>query len=107
MSILTKGMYMPPSCYFCPMTNDGLYLCKANNPYRQLEDDCEERRPDWCPLVPVPPHGDLIDRDALEQDVQKRLLICDKNDNQFQRPYEVIRAIALSPAIIPAEEGET
>ncbi len=22
-------------------------------------------RPDWCPLVEVPPHGDLIDRDAL------------------------------------------
>ena len=54
----------------------------------------------------VPPHGRLIDADALELDSQKRLLICDKNDNQFQRPYEVIRAIALAPTVIPAEEGE-
>ena len=51
----------------------------------------------------VPSHGRLIDADALELDSQKRLLICDKNDNQFQRPYEVIRAIALAPTVIPAE----
>lgn len=24
-----------------------------------------------CPLVPVPPHGDLIDRDKLEKDIDK------------------------------------
>ena len=66
MSVCVKGMYLPPNCYFFPMTNDGFYLCKANNPYKQLEDDCEERRPNWCPLVEVPePHGRLIDADAL------------------------------------------
>lgn len=57
--------------------------------------------------VPVPPHGRLIDADALEQDAQKRLLMCNKNDNQFHKPYEIMRAIALAPTIIPAEEGET
>lgn len=66
MGIYINGMEMPPSCYFCPMTNDGFYLCKANNPYRQLEDDCEECKPQWCPLVPVPPHGRLIDAEAYE-----------------------------------------
>ena len=64
MSVCVKGMYLPPSCYFCPMTNDGLYICKANNPHKLLEEDCEERRPDWCPLIEVPePHGELIDMD--------------------------------------------
>lgn len=58
--VAIKNAVVPPSCYFCPMTNDGFYLCKANNPYRQLEDDCEERRPAWCPLVELPPHGRLI-----------------------------------------------
>ena len=48
----------------------------------------------------------LIDADALEQDAQKRLLMCNKNDNQFQKPYEVMRAIATAPTIIPAEEEE-
>ncbi len=61
---------------------------------------------DDCPLVPVPEHGDLIDRDAMEQDAQKRLLMCNQNDNQFQKPYEVMRAIALAPTIIPAEGGD-
>ena len=69
MDVLIKGMKMPQSCYFCPLTNDGFYLCKANNPYKYLEDDCEERRPDWCPLVHIPPqrlfnpkitNGDII-----------------------------------------------
>ena len=57
--------------------------------------------------ISVPPHGDLIDRDALEKEAQKRMLICGKNDNQFQMPYEIMRAIALAPTVIPAEEGET
>ena len=52
------------------------------------------------------PHGRLGDLDALEQDAQKRLLMCNKNDNQFQAPYEVMRAIALAPTIIPASEEE-
>ena len=56
--------------------------------------------------VPVPPHGRLIDADALELDAQKRMLLCAKNNNQFQKPYEVMRAIALAPTIIPAWEGE-
>lgn len=53
--------------------------------------------------VPLPQHGDLVDRDALEQDAQGRLVICNKYENQFQKPYEVMRAIALAPTIIPAE----
>lgn len=57
--------------------------------------------------VPVPEHGRLIDADALEKEAQKRMLICSKNDNQFQKPYEIMRAIALTPTIIPAEEVES
>ena len=53
MSVLIKGKNMPPNCYLCDLTNDGFYLCKATppHPYRSLENDCEERRPDWCPLI--------------------------------------------------------
>ena len=91
MGVFVKGMYLPPNCSFCPMTNDGFYLCKANNPHKQLEDDCEERRPNWCPLIEVPePHGDLIDRDALP------------------KPRAEWEDIVNAPTIIPAsEEGKT
>ena len=59
--ILIKGMEMPKSCACCDIACryyldhglDGLLakICRA-----------ESRLPD-CPLVPVPPHGDLVDRD--------------------------------------------
>ena len=62
-----------------------------------------ENRPSDCPLVPVSPHGDLIERDALEQDAQGRLLECDKYDNQFNKPFEIMRAIRVAPVIIPAD----
>ena len=51
MSILIRGMEMPESCYRCPMANDDFYLCGAIEKY--LENDSEERRPDWCPLIEV------------------------------------------------------
>ena len=117
MSEFLVKMEMPVTCCHCPLMgydpdiewNDGVrdvrgaYICVLTG---ELIDNTKLE--EHCPLVPVPPHGRLIDADALEQDAQKRLLMCDKNDNQFQRPYEVIRAIALAPTVIPAsEEGET
>ena len=63
MSVIVKGMEMPESCYRCPMANDDFYLCGATEKY--LENDSEERRPDWCPLIELPPHGRLIDADEL------------------------------------------
>ena len=52
-SVLIKGMAMPPSCYFCGLTDTSFINCEAFSPRRLLDDDCEERRPDWCPLVEV------------------------------------------------------
>lgn len=67
MSVLIKGMEMPKSCEKCPCkTADafGGLGCQATGyiPLRKVN----QNRPDWCPLVPVPPHGRLIDADALE-----------------------------------------
>ena len=105
MSVLIKGMKMPTSCQECPLKHRGfngsetVHYCYAI--CKEVSDDGEIDAA--CPLIPIPPHGDLIDRDALEQDAHKRLLMCNKNDNHFQKPYEVMRAIALAPTIIPAE----
>lgn len=106
MGVYIKGMKMPERCWDCDLCYDSFY-CKGLEVQFSDREDSEpsERRLSDCPLVPVPPHGRLIDADALEQDAQKRLLMCNKNNNQFQKPYEVMRAIALAPTIIPAEEG--
>ena len=74
MSVLIKGVGMPKNCAVCPfqVTLFGCSACIAVKEVRRIYEadlpgvDSEERRPSWCPLVPVPtPHGRLIDADAL------------------------------------------
>lgn len=68
-SVLIKGMEMPYCCVVCPfkeMYNDGL-LCKATNPYQYIPKFLHKRN-EKCPLVEVStPHGDLIDRNMLNE----------------------------------------
>ena len=91
MSILIKGMEMPTSCEKCEF-HDGWCLRLPG-----IVQAMNERRED-CPLVPVPPHGRLIDADAL---LKKCEFVCTDDD-------EDIRAVRYStiedaPTIIPAE----
>ncbi len=67
--IIIRGMEMPVSCFGCPLIvlqNDGGAHCKLTCT------SCKIRRinPD-CPLVDLPPHGDLIDRSALMEEHAK------------------------------------
>lgn len=87
MGVYVKGMGMPKSCSDCLFFVDGLYdandeLCSAclakedNSPwgcgYEEIDGiDHMARRMDYCPLVEVAePHGDLVDRDILEQELR-------------------------------------
>ena len=57
MSVLIRGMDMPESCWDCP-------CCNGENGYCQLRKEYVYGDiPRSCPLIPVPEHGDLIDRD--------------------------------------------
>ena len=70
MSVYIKGMEMPDRCFSCPMCDTdccgisrGSYI-----EYREVDVDVAMNgRPDWCPLVPVPEHGRLIDADVIIQ----------------------------------------
>ena len=62
MSVIVKDMEMPTGCLSCDFC-----IPFVDEPYcRRLMRRAEraKRLPD-CPIVPRPPHGDLIDRDAL------------------------------------------
>lgn len=61
MSILIKGMEMPTNCSACKFFDHG--DCELL-PYGDYIDDKHKRR-DNCPLIELPPHGRLIDADAL------------------------------------------
>lgn len=61
--ILIKGMEMPKNCFDCPACSKGPmdWHCSL------LEEVVYwgvERKPN-CPLIEIPPHGDLVDRNEL------------------------------------------
>ena len=96
MSVLIKGMEMPKSCEKCP-------FCIVNRHDRGDDSLCRlinkevftfmRSLPQDCPLVPVPPHGRLIDADALPRFGGRKGLIHSADvDN--------------APTIIEAEGGE-
>lgn len=62
MGVYVKDMEMPKSCWDCPCINGENGYCKLRKEY--VYGDISRS----CPLVPIPPHGDLIDRDALMKD---------------------------------------
>ena len=60
MSVLVKSMEMPQNCFDCLMSSFGLCNLIEGEPIGN-----PQKRLDNCPLVSVPPHGRLIDADAL------------------------------------------
>lgn len=94
MDILIKGMEMPKDCRYCPCVRFnkeyGIVRCHA------VYDNCNEEdvvardfdevdmfdttqskplvKPSWCPLVALPPHGDLKDADEIISKMER--VIC-------------------------------
>lgn len=101
MSILIKGMEMPTSCCacFCARGNE----CGITR-YKPTFEEWYEDGVKECPLVPVPPHGRLIDADALI----KELTLDDEDGNSGASLLMAIflEVLKAAPTIIPAEEGE-
>ena len=58
-----------------------------------------------CGAVPVPDHGDLIDRDALWKKINR---ICDRRDagiiSDLTCLQQILSAVRHMPAIIPADK---
>lgn len=104
MSILIKGMEMPTTCKDCPCFYPEYNECNA---IVGRWVDGKGTPPSDCPLVPIPPHGRLIDADAVTDAAMEDILGwedagCDRSDYRaFLDNY-----IEDAPTIIPAEEGE-
>ena len=54
---------IPKGCEHCPF--NGHTKCRIM-PIGFDEYPLVGRRPDWCPLIEIPPHGRLIDADELK-----------------------------------------
>ena len=105
MGVYINGMEMPTSCDKCVYSAWSnfyqIYVCDAvrkNDPVlfdgKQTKSTAVARsaRADNCPLVPVPPHGRLIDLDAIPKEAWRG----EKED--------LVDELILAPTIIPASE---
>ena len=66
MSILIRGSKMPKNCIEC-LSTLGLFskTCPISDDSNIDVEFAKNHIYDGCPLVEIPPHGDLIDRDKL------------------------------------------
>ena len=92
-------MKMPDKCGHCRFAT--AFDCGVDGKFIKTHD---ARRKD-CPLIEIPPHGDLIDRDALIKDGWLNL-----HKEVMRMGGYAIHELPLKnpsiPVIIPAEEGE-
>lgn len=98
MSVIVKGMDMPKDCGHCRFAVDG--WCYA---YGRVNIDALStyERTNYCPLVPVPPHGRLIDADVALRSEQPSNV----TDEQWAQTT-LARCIINAPTIIDAEGKE-
>lgn len=112
MDILIKNMEMPKSCMACNFT----HICKAirklerkNASQKKMYEAFVGRLTD-CPLVALPSHGDLIDRDALIKDSWASYMLKKKNDDSSRAQYDTLMGYEIrnliedAPTIVEATE---
>lgn len=97
MSVLIKGMKKPKDCYKC-LLHYGHGECGVS-------DDGN------CPLIELPDHGDLIDRNMLiggfaDWYIQESPMYLGDNNVVAETIGEAMKAIEAAPAVIPAERSK-
>ena len=97
MSVLIKGMETPV------IELDWTIRRGADGKWYAIDTNAETSDGEWHEIIPVPPHGDLIDRDAL---TFSRIRIAHPGGIIGGYNAVVMSAeINNAPTIIPAEEG--
>ena len=90
-----KDVKFPKACEQCYFY-DGLLCCVLDTYIYDPENKHGE-----CPLIEVPPHGDLIDRDAL---LDTATIHWSQTTNESCFPIDEIE---YAPIIIPADGKDT
>lgn len=96
-----SGIYIPmkmPKCDIdCPIFTED--ICPIES-VLALSEMKEERHPS-CPLIPVPAHGRMIDKDVMCNECRR---IAEEYDGIY--PDCTYCPAHIAPTIIPAEEGQ-
>ena len=104
MSVIVKNMEMPERCgrcFFVRWSNlhqTALCTLVQEACFEDFSKDYKSRRADFCPLVELPPHSDLVDRNKLLAEY----------DRQHKGPAGGARRIMeQADAVIEAEGSES
>ena len=104
MSIYIPGMEMPTSCALCPLAT-GCYCAVTDEGEYVGNYQKEKTRPDWCPLIEVPPHGRLVDGDKM---LSRLTPVCDDDANWAMTGETgkrlMTKWVKTSDTIIPADK---
>lgn len=99
MSVLIKGMTMPKCCDDCQLLYDCFSCIVTGYSLAMINWDSEHKRLTDCPLIELPDHGDLIDRDALKNELFTDTTDCDLEMIEFEY-------VSAAPVVIPGERSE-
>ena len=114
MGVYIKGLEMLKNCCACPLFKSNMskqLFCKAFGAFdKSVYDKLPIERMKDCPLVPVPPHGRLIDGDGLAEEQKENVRAYHANLITLNDLAECLLEQSISedyaPTIIPAEGGE-
>ena len=96
-----KDVKFPKACEQCHFY-DGLLCCVLDTYIYDPENKHGE-----CPLIEVPPHGDLIDRDAARGSIKPWSPEDERNGCTFDTVKKLMYTLlGRAPTIIPAEPAE-
>lgn len=99
MSVLIKGLHKPDKNHPCPFVDAEYGYCLVDLGVTGNGEKCEYMND--CPLIELPDHGDLIDRDAL---MAHKGSAYDIDGHEL---YAVgTGTILRMPVVIPAERSE-
>ena len=79
----------------------------ADGKWYAIDTNVETSDGEWHEIIPVPPHGDLIDQDEYREEFMNGVYALCSDDQDNYRANAIIDLFDSAPTIIPAEEGET
>lgn len=104
MGVYIPNVKFPQNCDECDLLYD---CCACGVTHKRMDFETMDRvRNPHCPLVPVPPHGRLIDADALISNFEFTMKHCTIKGHTAQRYREMIVELSVAPTIIPANPAE-
>lgn len=108
MEVYIKGMKMPENCDACPMFYEYRLCALTDDHASSIEWETEKKRMPNCPLIELPDHGDLIDRNMLiggfaDWYIQESPMYLGDNNTIAETIGDAMKAIEAAPVVIPAE----